>query len=636
MNETILAGRYVIVRSLGKGGFGETYLSQDRHLPDHPLCVVKRLKPQQANNPVNLRLFNQEAEILYRLGSHPQIPKLQAHFEQEGEYFLVQDYIEGHNLSQELGAEKPWSETAVIQFLQEILQILVFVHQQQIIHRDIKPANIMRRRQDNQLMLIDFGSVKQITSQFGETAGERGMTVGIHSLGYSPLEQMEGRPQLSSDIYSVGMVALHALTGINPSQLPRRAGDFEILWREHIRVSAGFAAILDRMAQSHYSRRYASAVEALQALEKLVGEGEKKQPFGRFRLPFALRSPPTAPPITAKVESGKVTTTQTNSPKPNASQTSPTGQGSPGSVGKKSTTSSQLTFALQHTFLAHPGGVRALVISWDEQLLISGGADRLVKVWHLTSGELQHTFSGHQGIVFSLAFNGIQHQVISSSDDKSIRIWDLTGGGCAQTISSRTDWATAMSVSPDGRTLITGNSDGSLKLQSLPEGQLLYTLKGHAALINSLSLTQDGETLVSGSSDNSLRVWSLSKGQVLKTLQGHSDWVNAVVIDPQGQMVVSGSSDHTLKIWDPQQGKVRHTLKSHTQRVTCLAKPTLGSGLVSGSADRTLKVWNLDKAKEVATLRGHAGMVTAAAISMDGKILVSGGWDGQIKIWQSP
>ncbi|MGB3757666.1 MAG: serine/threonine-protein kinase, partial [Rivularia sp. (in: cyanobacteria)] len=158
-----LNSRYRIIEKLGRGGFGETYLATDEWLEVDNYCVVKQLRPNIVNK-YTLRLFEQEAQVLFKLGTHDQIPQLLSHFEQEEKFYLVQEYIAGHNLSEEIEQGKPWDEAEVIELLKQILTVLEFVHHNNVIHRDIKPANIMRRS-DGKIVLIDFGGVKQLTTQ---------------------------------------------------------------------------------------------------------------------------------------------------------------------------------------------------------------------------------------------------------------------------------------------------------------------------------------------------------------------------------------------------------------------------------------------------------------------------------------
>ncbi|MEW6493765.1 MAG: tetratricopeptide repeat protein [Cyanobacteriota bacterium] len=267
-----IGGRYKIISQLGQGGFGATFIAQDQHLPGSHQCVVKQLKPQAAD-PLTLeiarRLFDTEAKVLYKLGNHDQIPQLFAYFEDNQEFYLVQELIEGDDLSKELIPGKQLSEDKVISLLKDILQILDFVHQQHVIHRDINPRNIIRRKQDGKLILIDFGAVKQVSTQVVQ-GGQSNYTVAIGTPGYHPSEQANGHPKLSSDIYAVGMVGIQALTGLMPHHLPINPDTDEISWQERASVSPEFVEVLDKMVRYDFRQRYQSASLALQALNDLT------------------------------------------------------------------------------------------------------------------------------------------------------------------------------------------------------------------------------------------------------------------------------------------------------------------------------------------------------------------------------
>ncbi|NEP63783.1 MAG: protein kinase [Symploca sp. SIO2G7] len=274
--ETILAGHYQIIQHLGGGGFGQTFLARDNHLPGNPLCVVKQLQPRVTNQAmleVAQRLFEQEAQTLYQLGDHYQIPRLLAHFEQHQEFYLVQEFIEGRPLGQEILPGKQWSEAEVIALLRDILSVLSFVHQQGVIHRDLKPANLIRRSLDSKIVLIDFGAVKRVRTPTDASVGQTSLTVAVGSPGYMPSEQLAGKPHFSSDIFAVGMMCLQALTGLSPGtkEIPTDAnGEFCCAaCRNIISVSPNFAAILDRMVRYDYRQRYQNATEALAAVEQL-------------------------------------------------------------------------------------------------------------------------------------------------------------------------------------------------------------------------------------------------------------------------------------------------------------------------------------------------------------------------------
>jgi tetratricopeptide (TPR) repeat protein/tRNA A-37 threonylcarbamoyl transferase component Bud32 len=264
----ILGGRYKIINSLGGGAFGQTYIAEDLQLPDHPRCVVKQLKPQTKDEQtlkIARRLFDTEATVLHRLGSHDQIPRLLAHFEEKQEFYLVQDCIEGQPLSQEIQPGKQLSEAKVIALLNDVLSVLAFVHGQNVIHRDLKPSNLIRRASDGKLVLIDFGAVKQVSSQ----GISEGATVAIGTPGYMPSEQLAGSPRPNSDIYALGAIAIQALTGTVPSRFPQDPVSGELVWRDKAQVSEPLAQILDKMVRSHFRDRYPSAEEVLADLANL-------------------------------------------------------------------------------------------------------------------------------------------------------------------------------------------------------------------------------------------------------------------------------------------------------------------------------------------------------------------------------
>ena len=266
---TLLHGRYKIIRVLGSGGFGKTYFAEDVQQPDGFRCVVKQFQPVRQDTlflQTARRLFSSEVETLRKLGSHNQIPTLLDDFEEQQEFYLVQEYVEGRSLSQEFTKTRRLTEPDVRGLLQDVLQVLEFVHENQVIHRDIKPGNLMRRHRDGKFVLIDFGAVKEIQTQLTTEPGQTNLTIGIGTQGYAPSEQLMGKPLYSSDLYALGMTAIHALTGVQPTQLPTDPDTGEVLWRDQVQVSENLAIVLERMVRYHFSQRYGSASAVLHAL----------------------------------------------------------------------------------------------------------------------------------------------------------------------------------------------------------------------------------------------------------------------------------------------------------------------------------------------------------------------------------
>ncbi|MEO0376693.1 MAG: serine/threonine-protein kinase [Cyanobacteria bacterium P01_A01_bin.17] len=264
-----LADRYKIVKSLGGGGFSKTFLAIDTQ-QDKRRCIVKKLQTDSDDDftvRTARRLFSTEVKVLKRLGKYDQVPELFDNFVEDQDFFLVEQYIDGRSLKQELQWGRRWSEAKVIAFLQDILTTLAFVHQQSVIHRDLKPANIIRRRKDKKVVLIDFGSVK--------SQRQPSRTVVIGTSGYMPGEQSMGRPNYSSDIYAAGMIAIQALTGRDPAKgkLSANPKTGEILWRRYANVTPALAEVLDKMVRYDFRQRYSSAMDALEAIEPITQGG---------------------------------------------------------------------------------------------------------------------------------------------------------------------------------------------------------------------------------------------------------------------------------------------------------------------------------------------------------------------------
>ncbi len=270
-----LRGRYRVVRPLGKGGFGATFLSNDEGLPGFPSSVVKQLRPNTQSPSVMKmarELFEREAMTLGRIGNHPQIPRLLDYFEEAGNFYLVQEYVEGETLKQEYERRGPFSEVEIRKVLMEMLPALGFMHDNGVIHRDIKPANIIRRKQDGQLVLIDFGAVssqvnKTTTSDDDEDPSGLLTNFAIGTPGFAPPEQMAMRPVYSSDIYATAMCCLYLMTGRSPKDLPHDPYTGEINWRSQVQLNDHLQGIFDKMLQQSVTQRYRSAEQVLQALE---------------------------------------------------------------------------------------------------------------------------------------------------------------------------------------------------------------------------------------------------------------------------------------------------------------------------------------------------------------------------------
>jgi formylglycine-generating enzyme required for sulfatase activity/serine/threonine protein kinase len=312
MIDHILRDRYRIIQRLGQGTFGSTYQAQDLNWPEPRFLAIKQLCPQfqrqgQQIHPADLLVakeyFDREAAKLAVLDPYDQIPRLIERFEEGGEFFIVMDYVEGATLNRELVPGAPWSEEAVVKLIRDLLEPLAMVHRHQLIHRDVKPANVMRRRRDDRLVLIDFGGVKEVgTAEYSQARFvPRPPTLWIGTLAYVAPEQADGTAKYSSDLYSVGVIALEALLGCSPLEIPgdRRVGVLVSLnWPEIQRrapMSDRLNRLLRKMTDPDWQRRYANAQEALKAIESLFGDAQPV--FGSEAPTLQIGSSPPPLPI---------------------------------------------------------------------------------------------------------------------------------------------------------------------------------------------------------------------------------------------------------------------------------------------------------------------------------------------------
>ena len=285
MKAVLLNNRYRIIKNLGRGGFGETYLTEDTHMPSGRECVLKQLKPivKQPKTPLWMKeRFQREAAILEELGQgSEQIPRLYAYFSEDDKFYLVQEWIEGLTLDQYWEKEGNLHRDEVRDILVRLLPVLDYVHSRRIIHRDIKPENIILHHQDNQPFLIDFGAVKEAIATEVNQDSSSTYSASIGTPGYMSSEQAAGRPIYSSDLYSLGLTAIFLLTGKAPHELETNPRDGEIIWREHaFNLDDELAAVIDQAIRFHPRDRFSTAQEMLDALQGDLDISNAANPTG--------------------------------------------------------------------------------------------------------------------------------------------------------------------------------------------------------------------------------------------------------------------------------------------------------------------------------------------------------------------
>ncbi|BAY18104.1 serine/threonine protein kinase [Anabaenopsis circularis NIES-21] len=324
-SKLLLKERYRAIRPIGQGGFGRTFLAVDEDKPSKPRCVIKQFYPQaQGTNTVKkaVELFIQEAVQLDELGKHPQIPELLAYFTQDDRQYLVQEFINGLNLAQELAKNGTFSETRIYQLLNDLLLVLQFCHTKQVIHRDIKPENIILRESDRKLVLVDFGAAKSAT---GAALNQTGTSIG--SPEYVAPEQIRGRAVFASDIYSLGATCINLLTGRSPFDSYDTNNDTWV-WQKYLTtpVSNHLSRIFNKMLESIPARRYQTVDEVLQDLNTQSPVTNQPQ----IPVKPHIQSSPTLPPTVVSNTPSQIDLeleelkTQFMGGKPQANQVQPT------------------------------------------------------------------------------------------------------------------------------------------------------------------------------------------------------------------------------------------------------------------------------------------------------------------------
>lgn len=272
ITDTVLQNRYKIIKILGQGGFGRTYLAEDQRRFNE-LCAIKELIPNATGTSAwekAQELFSREAAILYQI-KHPQIPQFREKFEQDQRLFLVQDYVEGKTYYDLLEERKAvggaFTEAEVLRLMRSLLPVLDYIHGKGIIHRDISPDNIIMRESDKLPVLIDFGVVKELATRLRSRSTTPETYVG--KPGYSPSEQIQtGQAYPSSDLYALAVSTIVLLTGKETTEL----FDDNLLnwnWQRWVTVNPRFAQILNRMLSQKPGGRYQSAMEVSEALDSL-------------------------------------------------------------------------------------------------------------------------------------------------------------------------------------------------------------------------------------------------------------------------------------------------------------------------------------------------------------------------------
>ena len=581
-----------------KSGFGLVYEAFERNVPK----LLKVLKPEYGNNSKAVDLFRQEALVLSQL-AHPSVPAVESdgyfqyfpHNSQEPLHCLVMEKIDGLNLREWMRQQghHPIGEKQALNWLKQLVEVLHLIHQKNYFHRDIKPENIMLRS-TGQIVLVDFGAVREMTFTYLEQVGKTGGITRISSAGYTPPEQEKGQAVPQSDFYALGCTLIYLLTGSQPTDIGMY--DYfsnELTWRKYApNLSPAFADFIDRLIANRVCDRPQNTQEILDTLPKLaIGMAEQTDPT-------------QLTPSTIVKRMGKETVNQSE-------------------VVKKTGKRWLVAGAIALTVLAIGG--YELKQNYYAQFFLNNRTEKI---------SISREFRGHTSFINCLAISPDGEILVSGSADNSIRLWNFATGKALKTLTGHASYVNAIAITPDGKTLVSGSADTTIKLWDLISGKEIRTLRGHQGYVNALDISPDGEILASVSADKTIKLWDLATGITMRTLKGHKNYVNVLIFSPDGRSLFSGGADNIIQQWDVNTGKEVRTFIGHTSYVNALAISADGNTLISSSADKTIKIWDLNSTTtEPRTLTGHTSFVNAIALKPDGKTLISSGGDQTLKIW---
>ncbi|HEY9694929.1 MAG TPA: serine/threonine-protein kinase [Oculatellaceae cyanobacterium] len=595
-SELILQNRYRVVRLLSdQSGFGTVYEVDD----GGRLKILKVLKQHYNNNTTALKLFQKEATALSQL-NHPGIPKFDNYFQIQLRnssggansplHCIVMEKIDGFTLEewQNQRGNKPISQEQAIIWLKQLVEVLKTIHNHSYFHRDIKPSNIMLRP-NGQLVLIDFGSIREMTYTYlGKVSGAGNITK-LTSAGYTPPEQEKGHAVPQSDFYALARTFVYLLTGKEPNhQAIYNPYKDELIWRGHARgLSPHFADLIDDMMAHQAGNRPKNAQEILQRLNNLSKNIHPQPPPPQQSRRYWILSGVLAILIsligTAQVYSQSTFNSDVF------------------------TLLTSLTFLEKDNFniidLSEGRSIEAVAFNSKSEVLATTTNLNIIQIFNFSLKQRLVTLTGQEKEFRFVTFSDDGNFVASASDDNTIKIWDI---------------ATAKNI--DIFKDESNRNESKKYIMSLALNQNRDTLA---------SVTRDSVTW-----DNDITVWNMINHEKIRNIKIDSDSF-ALAISPDGQNLASVTTKK-IKLWNITTGEDNQTFTVDSDGITALAFSPNGKILASGSNDNKIQIWNLVTGKMIRTFAGHSSAITSVAFSPDGQNLVSSSEDNTIKTWRLP
>ena len=675
---TILHQRYNVLEHISDGGMGAVYRALDMRLEN--IVAVKHMK--FSPTPERVAAFRREAQLLARL-HHPALPTVHDHFTEQGDHFLVMEYIEGQDLSELLRANGgPFEPQQVLAWADLLLEALGYLHRQQpaVIHRDIKPHNL-KLTPDGHMMLLDFGLAKGAIAANG--AEPDGRSLHGFTLQYAPFEQISGAgTDARSDLYALAATLYHLLAGVPPPNAPTRIGaqqenQPDPLPPLKIRVpnlpDAVDAALRRSLALKPHDR-HASAAELRAELRasatSIAGRPQAAPPAPRAELRIApAHSAPAGaisdsfsapgPPPAARARTAPLLVVAlvlsiimlvlmlvVAVAQPAGLRFPP-----PFDLLNRPAQLVKIAVPLYSALLllaalgsrwrrrsarllgSHADTVVSIAFAPNGELVGSAASDGAVRIWRVSGGE-PLACRGHRAAVQQLCFTPDSSLLVSASDDATIRLWRARDGAAQGVLHEHSGRISCIAVAASGRLLASAATDGTIIVWELRDRAPLHFLQGHPLGTVGLALAPDGSRLASAGEDGAIRIWSTRTGSLIHTLAGHTDAVCEIAFSPDGRTLASCGRDASVRLWNVRDGSQLQCLRGHALPVGGLAFHPGGALLASRSEDATVRLWRISDGRQLHALRGHSGYISGIAFVRGGGTLASAAWDGSVRLWR--
>jgi WD40 repeat protein len=626
-------GNFILTRLLGRGGFADVYLAEQRFLKTQ--AAIKVLHTRLT--PADLQRFQTEAQIIAHL-QHPHIVRVLDFGVDTGAMpYLIMEYAPNGTLRQRHPKGLCLSPSIILLYTKQVAKALAYVHAQKLVHQDIKPENMLLGSQ-GEILLSDFGvAVAVQTQQLQNVYG---------TSEYIAPEQSLGRPCPASDQYSLGVTIYEWLCGkcpfhgSNPRELAHKHA---ILPPPPLRgiiptISPALEDVILKALAKDPKDRFASLLDFAEAFEQAVQNAQHNVlgTAGTVALSPAMAS--TSPLPGQPTPGGNSTATTLILPRniPTQPLSSPVSSTTP--LYQKEGIGKTMFIYEEHTDF-----VQTVAWSPDGTRIASGGDDRQVHVWNATTGQKLFIYSGHADQVWKVAWSPDGKWIASASVDQLIHIWESASGNKYTSFQGHFEQALNLALvctlawSPDGTRIASGGADWNVQVWEVGNGKVSARFQGHDNDVNAIAWPPDGKQIATASDDKTVRIWDVDSARHIHTYSGHIKSVHTVAWSPDGQYLASGGNDATVQVWDASSAgrSFLFTYQGHTKRVRTLGWSPDGRYIASGGSDKTAQVWDALTGHQLFIYSKHTGHVNSLTWSPNGKYVASAGDDETIHIWQA-